>query len=357
MATQAVNPTSSGGMWSRLRSDLADPSRSIAGPLFDAVLFWGCPLLAMGLVAVWLGLAIFLPADQQSRAIGVLGIASAVITYAHLVAVVPRAYGNREVFAQNRIRLTLVPLLLLAALLLSPACFVIGTVLSVFWDIHHSAMQNFGLSRIYDLRAGNNPQELRWSDLRLNWMLYVGPLAAGASLPLHLQAFGQFSQVGWREIASLPGVLQSDIGLIGKLAIAAWLGTIGWSLLDYRKAMRGGYRMPAHKLANIASSGLVSLIAWGFCSPPFALAAINIYHAVQYFALVWIKEGRTMQGIFGLPPRRAFDVFIGLCFIAALAYQFAATVNIQWLLAPFIACSLLHFWFDGFVWSVRKRQV
>ena len=29
----------------------------------------------------------------------------------------------------------------------------------------------------------------------------------------------------------------------------------------------------------------------------------------------------------------------------------------RWLLAPFIACSLLHFWFDGFVWSVRKRQV
>jgi hypothetical protein len=27
------------------------------------------------------------------------------------------------------------------------------------------------------------------------------------------------------------------------------------------------------------------------------------------------------------------------------------------LLAPFIACSLLHFWFDGFVWSVRRSDV
>ncbi|QNA82815.1 hypothetical protein G4G27_01395 [Sphingomonas sp. So64.6b] len=25
--------------------------------------------------------------------------------------------------------------------------------------------------------------------------------------------------------------------------------------------------------------------------------------------------------------------------------------------APFVACSLLHFWYDSFVWSVRKRQV
>jgi hypothetical protein len=71
MATQAVNPTSSGGMWSRLRSDLSDPARSISGPFFDAMLFWGCPLLALGIVATWLGLASFLPIDQQSRAIGV----------------------------------------------------------------------------------------------------------------------------------------------------------------------------------------------------------------------------------------------------------------------------------------------
>lgn len=357
MATQSANLGNSGNTLTRLRDDLLDPTRSIAGPVFDALLFWGCPLLAMGFVASWLGLASFLPSEQEARAIGVLGFASAIITYAHLVAVVPRAYGNREVFAQNRIRLTLVPVMLLAALLLSPACFVIGTVLTVFWDIHHSALQNFGLSRIYDLRAGNEPKELRWTDLRLNWMLYVGPLAAGASLPLHLQSFGEFSRLGWHEIATLPGVLEGNIGLVAQLAIAGWLATFAWSLLDYRKAIRSGYRMPAHKLANIASSGIVSLVAWGFCSPPFALATINIYHALQYFALVWIKEGRTMQGIFGLPPRRAFDVFIGLCVIVALAYQYAATASIQWLLAPFIACSLLHFWFDGFVWSVRKRQV
>jgi len=341
------------GFW----NDLRDPARCIGSPMFDALLFWGCPVLAMLFVAAWLGLASLLPSAQELSATGYLGFFSAVLTYAHLVAVVPRAYGNAEVFEAHRIKLIVVPVVLLAALVFSPVCFVIGAVLTVFWDVHHSAMQNFGLARIYDLRAGNSPTQLRISDMRLNWMLYVGPLAAGAALPFHLSALGQFSDVGWSEIASLPGVLEGKLGLIAGLAIAGWFTAIGWSVFDYARAIRSGYRLPAHKLAMMLSSGLVSLVAWGFCSPAFALAAINIYHALQYFALVWLKEGRTMQGLTGLTARRALDAFLVFCAIAALGYQVATQANIHWLLAPFIACSLLHFWLDGFVWSVRKRQV
>jgi hypothetical protein len=357
MTTQPAQIEQSGLAWQRFWSDLRDPSRCIGGPGFDALLFWGCPLLAMLFVASWLGLASLLPTAQELSVTGYLGFLSAVLTYAHLVAVVPRAYGNAEVFAAHRIKLIVVPIVLLAALLISPVCFVIGAVLTVFWDVHHSAMQNFGLARIYDLRAGNPAAQLRGSDMRLNWMLYVGPLAAGAALPFHLSALGQFGEIGWSQIAGLPGVLEGELSLITGLAIAGWLAAIGWSVSDYAKAMRSGYRLPAHKLAMILSSGLVSLIAWGFCSPAFALAAINIYHALQYFALVWLKEGRNLQRLTDLPARRALDVFLVVCALAALGYQFAAQAGIQWLLAPFIGCSLLHFWLDGFVWSVRKRQV
>lgn len=343
--------------WHGFLADLRDPGRSIGGPGFDALLFWGCPLLAMLFVATWLGLASLLPQDQELTATGLLGLLVAILTYAHLFAVVPRAYGNADVFAAHRIKLTVVPIVLLAALLVSPACFVIGTVLVVFWDVHHSAMQNFGLARIYDLRAGNSPNQLRGSDMRLNWVLYVGPLAAGAALPYHLIALGQFNDIGWSEIASLPGVLEGELGLISGLAITAWLAVFAWTAHDYASAQRNGYQLPAHKFAMMLSSGLVSLIAWGFCSPAFALAAINIYHAMQYFALVWLKEGRTMQSLLGLPPRRALEVFLVCCALVALGYKVASQAGIQWLLAPFILCSLMHFWFDGFVWSVRKRQV
>ena len=46
-------------------------------------------------------------------------------------------------------------------------------------------------------------------------------------------------------------------------------------------------------------TGVVSILAWGFSPPLVALAATNLYHAVQYFALVWTKEGGRMTGKLG----------------------------------------------------------
>jgi hypothetical protein len=31
--------------------------------------------------------------------------------------------------------------------------------------------------------------------------------------------------------------------------------------------------------------------------------------------------------------------------------------NLQWLWAATIVVSIMHFWYDGFIWSVSKRQV
>ena len=334
-----------------------NPAGCIAGPRFDAAFFWGTPLLALAFVGVWLGTASLLSPSLELRAAGLLSIMCALLTFGHLVAVAPRAYLNREVFQAHRLKLTVAPVLLLAALLISPTCFVIGVVLTVFWDIHHSAMQNFGLCRIYDMKAGNSPHLLRRVDLRLHWILYVGPLAAGAALPFHLGALSQFSQVGWTEVARLPGVLEGERSFIAQLSVTLILGILAWSAVDYARAMRAGYRIPPHKLAMTLSSGGVSIVAWGYCSPAVALAAINLYHALQYFALVWLKEGRSLQAFTGGSARRALDLFLAFCAVVAVLDQFASTAGIQWLLAPFIACSLLHFWFDGFVWSVRKRQV
>lgn len=356
MATLPVDVAEAQGAGPRI-SALSEPRFAIGGPRFDFLLFWGVPILALVMVQAWLGVALLMPASLGERMAGGLGFLSAVITYAHLIAVAPRAYLNREVFEANRFRLTVIPVLLLAALLISPTLLAIGAVVGLFWDVHHSAMQNFGLSRIYDMKAGNDAQVLRRTDLRLNWMLYVGPLLAGASLPVHLDSLRKLDSVGLTDVARLPGLFEGHLGAIGIAAIIAWASILAWTIYDYRKAMAQGYRLPMHKLALVGSTGLVSLLAWGFSSPLVALVSINIYHAFQYFALVWLKEGGRMTALFKAKPRMALDLFIVACAIVGVAYQYATTANISWLLAPFLACSLLHFWYDSFVWSVRKKQV
>jgi len=336
---------------------LSRSGMAIGGARFDALLLWGSPMLALLAVYGWLGAARAFSPLIRGHLTSTLVVGSLLITYAHLFAVLPRAYLNREVFKANRLRLTLVPLLLITGVMLSPTLFAAAVALGVFWDIHHTAMQNFGLSRIYDMKAGNDPQYLRATDLRLNWMLYVGPLMAGAAFSYHVDSLRQLDRLGIGEIAQLPGLVEGHLRLFGAVAVAAWAVILLWAALDYRRAIAAGYRMPAHKLALLITTSLVSIVAWGFSSPLVALASINIYHATQYFALVWLKEGERMSRWAKVKPRLALDLFLGGCLLAGIFYQLAAQANIRWLLAPFIACSLLHFWFDGFVWSVRKRQV
>lgn len=352
----------------RLHGSLTDERLSIGGARFDALLLWGCPLASALLVWAWLAGAAALPAAFAQPAVAGLAVAVAVLTFAHLIAVVPRAYMNREVFDSNRARLVLAPLLLIPALIASPTLLVCAGVLAIFWDVHHSAMQTFGLARIYDMKAGNPPLALRRTDLRLNWALYVGPIAAGASLAAHVASFGDFGALGWTALTTVPSLVDSHAAGIRNLAICAWLAIVGWAAFDYRAAIARGYCLPVHKAALVGATGLVSIAAWGFATPIAAFAIINLFHAVQYFALVWLKEGKRIAGgaarLAGLPggapPRPAFRwaalaLFLALCLAFGIAYQLWR--DLAWLAGPFIACSLLHFWYDSFVWSVRKKQV
>jgi hypothetical protein len=340
-----------------IEGDLSDDGRAIGGARFDAFFFWGAPLVAALVVWFWATTALLLPSAAGQGAIALLIGAIAVLTFAHLIAVVPRAYFNREVFASNRRRLTIVPLVLVAALLVSPQLLLLGALLAVFWDVHHSAMQTFGLARIYDMKAGNDPHRLRRTDLVLNWALYVGPIAAGASLLSHFAGFGALRTIDLEALAAAPGVIESHSALVRGLAISAWACTILAATLAYRSEIRRGYRMPVHKAALLLSTGGVSIAAWGFAPPFMAFAIVNLFHAVQYFAIVWLKEGGRIGEKLRLAPGRwiALPLFLGLCGAFGLAY-FAAQ-SLRMFMAPFVACSLLHFWYDSFVWSVRKKQV
>jgi hypothetical protein len=300
--TYSVLETRGTGSWT---DNLARPDRAIGGPRFDALLLWGAPIVALAFTFLWVAAATAMPAAIGNRAVGVLVASVGIFTYAHLIAVAPRAYLNRDVFARHRIRLIAVPPLLIAALLLSPKLLACGVVLAIFWDVHHSAMQAFGLSRIYDAKAGNGATVLRRVDLLLNWALYVGPITMGAALIAHFRWFDRFGEVGWQALTQVPAEI-SGVGAIIRLAgIASWLAITGMALIEYRRAAKQGYRMPAHKLALLLSTGSVSMGVWAFAPPFMAFATVNLFHAIQYFALVWLKEGGRMRTLFGVHLRPA----------------------------------------------------
>ena len=237
----------------------------------------------------------------------------------------------------------------------------------MFWDVHHSAMQTFGLARIYDMKAGNPPLDAaaRRPPAELGALCRPDRGRRFADAPSRLPQGLQ--PLGWSALTALPSLAQSHADGVRNIAVAAWILILLWAAWDYRAALARGYRLPVHKAALVGTTAFVSIAAWGFATPVAAFAIINLFHAVQYFALVWLKEGGRMQagtaklagssGRGPAPPRSVGRpcAVPGLCLAFGIAYHLWR--DARWLAGPFIACSLLHFWYDSFVWSVRKKQV
>jgi hypothetical protein len=115
------------------------------------------------------------------------------------------------------------------------------------------------------------------------------------------------------------------------------------------------------KVALLTGSTLVQIVAWGFCPPAIAYMAVNLYHAVQYFAIVWKQEGGKAAGHLRVTsPDLARPLALALIFALPAFYGLWMTATpLRWnaVGALFLSVSILHFWMDGFIWSVRKKTV
>jgi hypothetical protein len=83
---------------------------------------------------------------------------------------------------------------------------------------------------------------------------------------------------------------------------------------------------------------------------------MNLFHAVQYLALVWAMEGKRISGWMRLPKPAALGVYLGSVVAYGAGVQFLdADITTLWAITMVV--SLMHFWYDAFVWSVRRAQV
>lgn len=332
----------------------------IVGPTYDWAFFLAPPMLALAfgiLVSGW-------SFAHDTRWLGsesdsLVGFFIGTVIHAHLVAVFFRSHGNTQIRKLYPIRFLVVPVVVWLALVLSPWIAVLGTVVATFWDVWHSGAQTFGFARIYERNHGTPPELGRRLDFWLQQLLYAGPILAGATLMDHVESFDNFDKVGDALFASVPahvegvrqyltyGVLVAGAILIAAYAITYW-----------RLARRGDWRPPWLKLWLVGSTGFVSIYTWGFNTWGEAFLIMNLFHGVQYLALVWAMEGKRIAALFrlGSQPRLALVLYLGSCVAYGLGVQ-ALDADLTLLWAITIVVSLMHFWYDAFVWSVRRAQV
>ena len=337
----------------------------IASPLYDTVRFILAPVLALALIV---------PVAASPWALKwqpILGIAERpavlfilVWSHAHAVAVFFRSHGNQAIFVQHRFAFVGVPILLFGALMASDWVMISALVLAPFWAVYHIGMQSFGLGRIYDARQGNPPEMGRHLDYWLHQLINIAPFLAGWSLLAHLESFRLFGDVGWRAPAewarahgAVETVFSRTLIVLGPLFLLFYVRS-------YWRLTKRGYRVSPQKIALLLTTAGVSITAWGFLTAWKAIFVMNFFHGLQYFALVWRTEKRNMRRLTRLDNVRAAGplllvAFASITLLAALVLQLygRSYTMLRSMAALALLVSLMHYWYDGFVWSVRKREV
>ena len=222
-----------------------------------------------------------------------------------------------------------------------------------FWDVWHSGAQTFGFARIYDRNAGNPPELGRRLDYWLNQLLYAGPILAGATMLDHVDVFENYDAVGSAFFASVPAHASHASRWMTFVILGIGTVFVAVYLLYYAQLRRRGYRVPFLKVYLLATTGLCSIYTWGFNTWGEAFFIMNLFHGVQYLALVWAMEKKHLAARVG---KLAALVFFGGCALYGVGVALL-DAGLTKLWAVTIVVSMMHFWYDGFVWSVRRKEI
>ena len=321
--------------------------------------------LVLSLNDEWLN-ALFFPESDKSPQEIFIGV----FIMAHLFIVFFRSHGNPQIRGLYPWRFFLAPPLLLLAMLSSLWALAFVSVLATWWDVYHSGMQTFGLGRMYDARANSRTDTGRRLDQVFNQLIYAGPILGGATFMAHVEDLDAFERVGsvflTGQVPAYARGIQADLTKILLVFAVFFTAYYFWRYYNY---WREGYNISLQKVALYSITSVISVLSWGFNSFGEAFFIMNFFHALQYFALVWWAEGGRIQTSLGLSGPRAIKTLgqglarvSGLCAFVAIAFAYGAWTesdysDTDFFLSVTLVVSIMHFWYDGFIWSVRKKQV
>ncbi len=320
----------------------------------DLILYVGTPLLLLPAFA--LAQARWSPQDIYLfvAAFGAMGH--------HLPGMI-RAYGDRALFERFKWRFILAPLFLLVVCVAFFWWDLKGILLVVFfWGVWHGLMQTYGFCRIYDAKAGTFDVLTRRLDFGMCVIWFatavaLSPYRLSDTLDTYYMCGGPFIS---------PAVIHYGQQLILFTAI----GVSVLFLLHFGGLWIRGNRPSPVKLALLVTS----IGFWWYCNNLVAnilvgIALFEVFHDVQYLSLVWIynrnrvEKDSNIGGFMRFVFRRSgslVGLYVGLVFAYGSLSYFNAHLGLDTvkriLTGVVTASTLLHFYYDGFIWKVRERS-
>jgi tetratricopeptide (TPR) repeat protein len=326
----------------------------IISPAADIFFFIGTPFLCL------LGL---LPLRTFFDSHTIAFYALALFATGHHLPGFMRAYGDPDLFNTYKEKFIVAPLVVVAVVAYSQFASLHGLFFMVLvWEIWHLFMQHYGIMRIYDSKN----KIFTPINARLDWLMSVCAfLAVVLYSPEYLYRILDHNlKVG---LPMLP------VGLISGLK-QVWLviTLIVAAAYIVNLVMRLVRRQPVSypKVAVMATTLFIIYFAWIYIRDlTIGYAAFAVFHDIQYFAIVWIynnslvKRGQTsalLRKFFTVRSLPIIAAYILLSFgygsINALEGFLTAETAITLVQVFVISSTLLHYYFDGFIWKLRQRK-
>ncbi|HWM25921.1 MAG TPA: tetratricopeptide repeat protein [Chthoniobacterales bacterium] len=320
----------------------------------DLLLFVGTPVLLI---------PIFTAAQARWSAQDIFLFVGAFGAMGHHLPGMIRAYGDRALFARFKTRFIVAPVLLLIVCIWSSFYNIQAVQLvALAWGIWHGMMQTYGFCRIYDAKASAKAASRARIDLALCFAWFVGavllsPMRFRSSLDLYYESGGPVIPVGF--IVGLRSVILIALGLV--TAVFLWRQWSDW---------RGGRGASSVKMVLLVSS----IGFWWYCNNGVqnilvGIALFEVFHDVQYLAIVWIynrarvERDQSIHGFMRFVFRRSgalIGVYVGLVLAYGSIAFTTSAASAEWmrhaLIGVVTASALLHFYYDGFIWKVRETQ-
>jgi len=355
MATQALPRANAGPEWSAgKKATPSKPSPWILDRWRDLLLFVGTPVLLI---------PIFTAAQSRWSAQDIFLFVGAFGAMGHHLPGMIRAYGDRALFQRFKIRFIAAPFALLAVCVWSSVYNIQAIQLvAMAWGIWHGMMQTYGFCRIYDAKASARAAARARADLALcvAWFsaaVLLSPMRFRTLIELYYESGGPI--VPATAVAAIRTAVVLALGVV--TIVFLWRQWSDW------RAARGA--------SPVKITLLVSSIAfWWYCNNGVqnilvGIALFEVFHDVQYLAIVWIynrsrvERDKNIGGFMRFVFRRSgalIGVYVGLvlAYGAIALTQSAITIEgIRYALIGVVTASaLLHFYYDGFIWKVRETQ-
>ena len=320
---------------------------------WDLLFVLGTPLFCLGLVGLLKGSFSSIELWIGVMALGAMG---------HHFPGFLRAYTDPELFARFRTRFLLAPPLLFSSVFWFTRENLYGMALVVaLWGTWHGMMQHYGFMRIYDGKiGGGNQLDARWDfALCLAWF---GSFLFWSPGRVHHLLSGLY-------LSGMPSLPIAAIDALPDVASAVtFIMTFAYiRRLKRRKA--AGQRVSLLKLALCAGTFAFLAISFVlFDDLLLGLVAWELYHDIQYLAIVWLFNRKVCtSGGGSVAMKRLFRsgplyvvIYVLLCLIwgtSGFSTSLVTSETARHIAVAFVATSgLLHFYYDGFIWKLRDPE-